>query len=278
MPAVTAQAAPVLRGAVDAARKRAIARSFDAAAPSYDSHAPVQRRVASSLARRIAALPLPAVPRVLEIGCGTGFLSAALLARLAAARFLFTDLSPAMAGRCRDKIARRGAGARFAVMDGEAPAVAPDFDLVASSLAFQWFLDLPAALDALAACLRPGGRLAFATLGAESLAEWRGLHEASGSTFTGFDYPSATGLRRMAQGARLRGAVAEERIVRRHPDVLTFLRELKSLGAGTPGPNAAVPGVGDLRRVLRRTEGAFAVTYHVLYGTFAAPGRGRRCA
>ena len=274
MSVVTAQPAANLAAENSAARKAAIARSFDSAARSYDAHAPVQRRVARQLARHIASLPLPARPRILEIGCGTGFLSGALFARYPEGRFVFTDLSPAMARRCREKLARRGGHAQFAVMDGEFPAAGAAFDLVASSLAFQWFLELPDAIARLAACLRPGGRLAFATLGSESLAEWRALHRAAGLPFGGLEFPTASGLLGMAQGPkhRLRGAVTEQRVVRRYPDPLAFLRELKSLGAGTPGRDA-MPGAAGLRRVLRQAEAGrgFPVTYHVLYGSFAAP-------
>lgn len=255
------------------ARKSAIARSFDAAAKSYDAHAEVQRRAARHLAARIAALSLPDRPAILEVGCGTGFLSAALLSRFPKARFLFTDLSGAMAQRCRAKIARRNLDARFAVMDGELPASAQAFDLIVSSFAFQWFLDLPEALARLSSCLRPGGQLAFATMGAGSLAEWRALHDVAGISFAGLTFPTAAELLRMAESTRLRGKIAEERIRRRHPDAVTFLRELRSLGAGMQGPGAPAPSVAGLRRVLREAKPgrAFTVTYRVLYGTFAAP-------
>jgi len=255
------------------ARKNAIARSFDAAANNYDAHAEIQRRAARGLAARIGALPLPAKPTILEIGCGTGFLSATLHRRFPGARFLFTDLSRAMAQRCRAKIARRHAGGQFAVMDGELPAVAPAFDLIVSSFAFQWFLDLPAAMARLSACLRPGGQLAFATMGADSLSEWRELHDTAGVSFSGLAFPDALDLLGMAERAHLRGKIAEERMRRRHPDAVAFLRELKSLGAGMPGPEAPAMNSADLRRVLREANPrrAFTVTYRVLYGTFAAP-------
>lgn len=259
------------------ARKRAIARSFDAAAGDYDAHAPVQRRAAKQLAERISALALAARPRILEIGCGTGFLSAALVRHFPDARCLFTDLSPAMVGRCRAKISRRGGAAQLAVMDGEALAAAGPFDLIASSFAFQWFLDLPAAIAAMGAQLASGGHLAFATLGAESFGEWRGLHHAAGVPFAGLNFPDASALSRIAADAGLDGTVAEERIVRRYPGPIAFLRELKSLGAGTPAQGTRPLSIAELRRALRMAGGArdFAVTYHVLYGSFAAPAAGR---
>lgn len=255
-------------------RKAAIARSFDKAAPAYDAHAVVQRRVANHLARRIAELPLPEAPRILEIGCGTGFLGKSLLRRLSGAEILCTDLSPAMTRRCRAKIG--GARGSFAVMDGELAAVAPVFDLVASSFAFQWFLDLRAALSGLASLLHPGGRLVFATLGADSLAEWRALQQESSGVFSGLAFPAAAGLREIAESTgRLRGRVEEEKIHLRYGDAAAFLHELKSLGAGTPGPGAA-PGVARLRRLLRGAgKSGFSVTYHILYGSFAISGAAR---
>ncbi|HEX4095209.1 MAG TPA: methyltransferase domain-containing protein, partial [Caulobacteraceae bacterium] len=79
-------------------------KAFDAAAETYDAAAPVQRAVAARLAEKIAALPLPPKPRILEIGCGTGFLTAALRERLPGGEWLITDISPRMLDACRARI------------------------------------------------------------------------------------------------------------------------------------------------------------------------------
>jgi malonyl-CoA O-methyltransferase len=272
------------RGAASVSRKAVIARSFDAAAPTYDAHAAVQREVARRLACRIAARDLPPAPRVLEIGCGTGLMSEALLERVPGARCVLTDLAPAMVRRCRDKLRPRQEQTCFAVMDGEAPAVAGGFDLVVSSFAFQWFLELDAAAEGLARCLKPGGRLVFTTLGAGTFSEWRAAHAALGLPYNGLILPAADELADRLCGAAdqdgrrtLRGAVEEERILRRYADGPAFLHELKALGADVPAALAPPLGPGRLRRLLRGLEGAdgagFAITYHVLYGSFArAPG------
>jgi malonyl-CoA O-methyltransferase len=261
------------------ARKAEIARSFDAAAETYDDHAAVQREVARRLADRIARQALPPAPRILEVGCGTGLLSEALLERLPGARCLFTDLSPAMVRRCREKLYRLP-GVGFAIMDGEAPAVGVGFDLVVSSFALQWFLDLGRALDRLAGCLRPGGRLVFATLGAETFTQWRAAHAAVGLSYGGIALPTAAALVREIHGpegpgaVKLAGAIEEQRIVRRYPHAFAFLHELKALGADVPQPGHRPLDPGSLRRLLRRLAGGeetregFAVTYHVLYGSF----------
>ena len=91
-----------------------VAQAFGRAA-DYDAHADVQRIVAGRLADRVATLALPAEARVLEIGCGTGFLGAALIDRLPGARWTMTDVAPAMLARAQARFAGRG-GIAYAVM------------------------------------------------------------------------------------------------------------------------------------------------------------------
>jgi len=247
------RAYPRLRGRA----RVSIAAAFDRAR-DYDAHASVQRAVAEALAERILRLPLPEAPSVLEIGCGTGFLGQALIERLPGARWLMTDIAPGMIARAR---ARFGSRADYAVMDGEAPSVSGPFDLICSSLAAQWFADLPAALARLTRLLAPGGYLALATLAEESFAEWRAAHPAD----------REPGLRRHPAVTTLRmlGAeVEEERRRVPHTDSRAFLRSLKAIGAGTPRPGHRPLSPAALKQTMRRFEagGSFA-TYHIAYLT-----------
>ena len=138
-------------------RKSRIAARFGAATARYDNATPVQREAARRLAERVIALPLPPQPRVLEIGCGTGHLTR-LLQPAIGGRWRVTDIAPDMVAECARQCAAAGIGAEFSVMDGEHPdADDRGFDLIVSSLAAQWFEDLPAALARLAPLLAPGG-------------------------------------------------------------------------------------------------------------------------
>lgn len=243
-----------------------VARAFDAAAAHYEEAADLQRAVAGELARRIAALPLPERPAILEIGCGTGFLSRSLLSMLPAADLTCTDIAPAMVARTRGHL---GEQARFAVMDGETPCLAmrPTFDLICSSLALQWFATPGPSLAGLASLLRPGGFLAFSTLADGSFREWRSSLTAQGLPAGLTHYPSPTCWKSLLPPSGEAVIDAEERSVA-YADAHAFLSALKRIGAGTPHPGHRPLPPGQLRRALRGIAGPFVATYHVVYATY----------
>jgi malonyl-CoA O-methyltransferase len=238
-----------------------VADAFGRAA-HYDAHAAVQRIVAEKLAERILTLPLPPSPRVLEIGCGTGFLGLQLVDRLAPAHFLMTDIAPPMVERARARLAGRPDIA-FAAMDGEHPDVAGRFDLICSSLTFQWFADLPAAVMRLRRRLAPGGTLAFTTLAEGSFFEWRRAHGdlAAGTR----DYPSPRAL--AAAGLH----VEIETIPMAHKSAREFLRSVKGIGAGTPRDGHRPLTPAELRAVMGRFEAKGCVASYMVATCMAGP-------
>ncbi len=240
------------------ARNAEVAAGFAARADHYDRHATLQAEIADRLA---GFLPELEAPDVLEVGCGTGLLTRRLVSAYPDGRFLVTDLAAAMLAVCRKRIApHAGQSVRFAVMDGEAPDVAGRFDLVATSMALQWLGDPLAALERLQECLKPGGHLLFATLGADGFPEWRAALAARGLP---------DGLVRMP---RLPGVVHEERPTVAFESALAFLERLKAIGAGRPRPGYRPLPPGALRAALRRLDADHGarVTGHVAYGHLRA--------
>jgi 2-polyprenyl-3-methyl-5-hydroxy-6-metoxy-1,4-benzoquinol methylase len=98
-------------------------------------------------------------PRLLDVGCGAGYFAREMAAR--GARVTGVDLSPRMLGHARRHEAASPLGIDYREADAEAldAAFAPaSFDVVTSCLVLQ---DVPrpeAALRAVHAVLRPGGR------------------------------------------------------------------------------------------------------------------------
>ena len=251
-------------------RRQAVAAAFGGAAASYAANADLQQRVAGRLAERIAALPLAPAPRVLEIGCGTGFLSRALAARLPDADWVITDLAEPMVRECRRGFS---GDAAFLVMDGERPCLAGGFDLICASLALQWFGDIAATLAGWAALLNPGGQIAFATLAAGTFATWREAHRELGLAAGVPDYPSAEQLGGFLPGGG-DGRIDLEPVRCAYPDGRTFLATLRRIGADVPAEGHRPLAAGQLRRVLRRFEPPAGITetYQTAYGFFRREG------
>ncbi len=228
---------------------------FAAAAENYDAAASVQRVAAERLAARIAALPLPDNPSILDIGAGTGFLTRALARHLPHARFVVTDIAPAMLAEARRRMPP-GMDAHFAAMTAEAPATTQEFDVVCSSFAAQWFTDPPATLARLAALRAPGGWLAVATLSEGTLSAWHRAHPA--------------GLHYLTPGALIHdipGATCDvETIIQSFGSGVKFLRSLRAIGA-TGSATAPQPG---LRRALANFEADSGATAEFRVATILA--------
>ena len=247
-------------------RKDRIKDSFTAQADVYDAAADLQWLVAERLAERITSRTMSQPRRILEIGCGTGFLSARLMQSFPEARLTLTDIAPTMLARCR---ARLGDRPDYRVMDGERPEGLPGgFDLICSNLTFQWFVDLPAALLQLSKLLAPGGKLIFATLGQETFKEWRAAHDRLGFRCGTPIYPGFSEFPWPPLPFTHHGA--EEIILHPYDDGRDFVNSLKLLGASEPAPGHRPLSAGAFRRLLCQFPEAFEMSYHLIYGEVLA--------
>jgi malonyl-CoA O-methyltransferase len=242
-------------------RKDRITRAFASQAGVYDVAADVQWLVANRLAERIEAAPLSPHARILEIGCGTGFLSVRLAEAFPQAELVLTDIAASMLERCRARVGNRG---QYVVVDGERPqGLTGPFDLIAASLAFQWFVDLAGGLQRLSALLAPGGRMMFTTLGQRTFVEWREAHAELGLACGTPVYPSIEDFP-WPEGSIHK--IEEELVRQPYADGHDFIKSLKALGAGEPAPGYRPLPAGAFRRLLASLDGGFSATYHVLFG------------
>jgi len=255
----------------DRPHKPDVVRAFDGAR-RYDEAADVQRAVATALAGQIAEAAVPPFESILELGCGTGFLTKAMMRSLPVAprRWIISDVAPAMVERARAGGPR---DADYHVLDGEAiDSTLGRFDLICASLAFQWFADLPRAAAAMQARLNPGGLLAFAMMAQGSFDEWRAAHVAEGLSPGTPDYPDAAALRALA-GRRTQASVEIVNVPQPEADARAFLHRLKAIGAGTPRSGHVPLDAGRLRRVMAHFDaGDRVVTYRIAFCLFRAPG------
>ena len=102
--------------------------------------------------------------RVLDLGCGTGELSAQIAA--AGAEVVGIDLSAKMVEAAREQFPALS----FAVGDARDFSFAEPFDAVFSNAALHWVKPPEAALACIVACLGPGGRFVAELGGARNVA------------------------------------------------------------------------------------------------------------
>lgn len=133
-------------------KDRPVSAAWDPA--NYDLFAEQRRQPFDDLLAMVEPCP---GGRVVDLGCGTGALTAELHRTTAAAETLGIDTSPVMLERARPDEA---SGLSFAEAD-IATFEARDLDVVFANSALQWVPDHAGLLPRLAGSLRAGGQLAF---------------------------------------------------------------------------------------------------------------------
>lgn len=156
--------------------RNAIATRFSRASETYSAAAAVQRELVDDL---VATLPDTAV-RILEIGCGTGILTESLLKKYPHAHIDAVDIAAGMVAFCRKRFASESR-VQWHVCDILDFEVTHQYDLIVSSSAIHWVVDLDALFNQLKEALVPAGQLAF------SLMLENTFHELRESKATIFD-------------------------------------------------------------------------------------------
>jgi malonyl-CoA O-methyltransferase len=244
---------------VSTSRRRAkknICNAFSKAVNSYDAVAGLQRKVGKALLTHYNRNNLTGT--LLDIGCGTGFLTGELLALSAEDSSLIAlDLALSMVEATRLKyIAQKNL--YYLCADVEAiPLPANSIDWVFSNLVLQWCENLSIAFNEIQRILKPQGRLVFSTFGTQTLQElkmaWAGV-----DYFTHVNsFYSATQLYHALEIAGYQNIMVTETLHQTHYDsVIALMRELKSLGAHhvIAGGNQKMTGKEKMQAMIQKYE------------------------
>jgi ubiquinone/menaquinone biosynthesis C-methylase UbiE len=144
------------------ARKREVPSDFDAVAPTYDFLTGANPGYHAHLRLSARRLDAPPGARLLDLCCGTGASTDALLRAYPDADVVGLDASEGMLTVAREKPSLRGV--RFVHGDAASPAdagVEGPFDGILMAYGIRNLPEPDAALANLHALLRPGGRIVF---------------------------------------------------------------------------------------------------------------------
>lgn len=224
-------------------RKEKIAASFGEKRCHYDSHATIQKQAAEKLAR---LLPNLTTPKILEIGCGTGFLTKLLFQKYPDGLFHITDLSPDMVDYCQSKYAHQTAN--YFQMDGENLHCDDDYDLIVSAMTFQWFTNPLKSLQNLS----KKGDVYYSALGKDNFKEWKNIlkkNDLKDGTLPIANWPNL---------------IEEDYIQENYNDGKNFLNMLKQTGAATPSEQYKSLNYRSFKKTLSAFDGH--ISWHIIYG------------
>ncbi len=248
-------------------------RAFERAAARYDEVAVLQREIGGRMLERLDYVKIE--PRaVLDAGCGTAELTAALAQRYPRAELVALDFAHGMVrhGRARDGWPQ---SPHWVCGDVEAlPLASQSVDLVYSNAVLQWSTDLPGAFAELLRVLRPGGLLMFSTFGPDTLAELRAAWAAVDGHSHVSRFVDMHDLGDLLVGTRFAEPVMDcERLTVTYATVDDLMRDLKTLGAHnvTAGRARGLTGrrrLDAMRAAYERfrTDGRLPASYEVVYG------------
>lgn len=236
---------------------------FRRSVESYDENAIVQKRIVNKLCNLLQEYVRPAPVGILEIGCGTGLLTSALLKKFPVHELFINDLVLEMCRKTADRcdIPEN----RCIVGDIESVPLAGLYGIIVSSSTFQWLAQPASTIKKLSGCLESGGLLAFSTFGQDNLKE---LREVSGQ---GLSYLSSSRWQEILSShfdILYRG---EDKHTLYFNAPLEILRHVKNTGVNA----TAVPQIwtkGQIDRFSQKyssswgmNEKGYPLTYHPVY-------------
>ncbi|MCK5374554.1 MAG: methyltransferase [Alphaproteobacteria bacterium] len=241
-----------------------VIKNFDDKAQFYDKESQVQRVVAETL---IAELPkgreAEKIENILEIGCGTGYLTQLLFEKYENKNICVSDISPSMIVqaqmRGQEVAAARGHTTRWAVFDAEKPPVnmTGTYDLIVANMVFQWLEKSQKSIERLSQLLKPGGRIIYSTLGPESFDEWKSVLRELDIPIGILDFDVSSDVYK------------EEFLIKSYEDSYEFLHAIKDIGAGEAKKGYKPMTMARLREACDKFNKRYdtSITWHILYGS-----------
>lgn len=244
-----------------------IRQSFAAASGTYDGAAELQRTVGRALVADLNAEMLTGT--VLDLGCGTGFLTGELLALTPQESVIAVDIAFGMLETTRSKLAAHN-NVRYICADAEQLSIAAStVDVVVSNLALQWCRNLTAVFAELKRALKPGGQLVFSTFGPHTLQELKAVWAEVDDYSHVNEFYGVADIEYFLQQAGFRQVRIESNThLSKYDSVLALMRELKAIGAQNVigERNKAVTTQTQLQRMIKaydlhRLEGMIPATF-----------------
>ncbi len=145
-------------------QKSLIRQRFSRCLKTYEENAVVQKKMAIELAELLERTDYK---NVLELGCGTGFLTSQIYGRLKFADYTAVDIVE----ECSEYISKISDGIEFICSDVEDFSTDKKFDLIVSNASLQWVENLSDYIKKIRLNLNDGGCFLFTLFGKDNFKE-----------------------------------------------------------------------------------------------------------
>lgn len=210
---------------------------------------------------------LPPGP-VLEVGCGTGFITRGLAELFPGRELEITDVSEAMVHHCRREFSDYSNIRCYPLnAEGFLPDE-PQYALTVAGFVAQWFRNPALTLGKLLEATRPGGLQLISFPGSESFPEWKQSCRETGLPFTGNKLPDTEEMVIKMSTGPVQVDYYEDTVTQTFQGAAEFFRHLKAIGAGAQLSGRHL-SPKELKLLIdhwdRKTEGQCTVSYHVVF-------------
>lgn len=159
--------------------KKIVKQRFEKNILTYNNHAHIQKEICKKLTAKLLNIKDKQLNRILEIGCGTGFLTEELLKNISPDYFYANDIVESTE-KYISKIlnSHHIKNQYFICGDAETLDFPKDLDLIISTSTIQWFVNLNKFINNTVNSLKKGGIFAFSTFGPKNFLEIRSISDS----------------------------------------------------------------------------------------------------
>jgi malonyl-CoA O-methyltransferase len=212
---------------------KSIADSFGRSVQDYHQKASIQRKVAEGLVASLSPWKdiLPQGP-ILEIGCGTGFLTGLMINEFPDREFVISDASEEMVAFAKEQLGETPKRKFQKLNVDQITTTEPKFACIVSNFAVQWFSDPAIGLEKLGQLLLPGGLLLVAFPGNHSFTEWYEKCLELGLPYTANPLPDVEDVVIKLSVGPFQIDYYENDLHQKFDHSIEFFKHIKQIGAG----------------------------------------------
>ncbi|PCH76128.1 MAG: malonyl-[acyl-carrier protein] O-methyltransferase BioC [Flavobacteriaceae bacterium] len=205
--------------------KELVKKCFNKNFETYHEKAIVQQEIALELTDMLRDLGIESIDKLLEVGCGTGFLTQHLLADIEVSHYYLNDLAE-VAYSENVALLNPRKEQQFIYVPGDAEKISfpKGLDAIVSTSTIQWFNELPCFFEKVNSVLNKKGLFAFSTFGPHNFRE---IKEASS---IGLSYRSLSELEQLLRPSFEILEAKEWLVEKKFSNPIEVLRHMKLTG------------------------------------------------